>query len=134
MDNLQRFTPEQLISGLIKAIKTLKGISDDEAIRLLLANCSWNHFHDGSQSGIAWNDVQAIEGYNDTVLANRHVKLAVPETATEGYNQHHHTSDYDGGVIPGLMGVHDHRDNDHGGFCYCVFHPSTAVPQLPWES
>lgn len=27
---------------------------------------------------------------------------------------------------------HDHRDNFNGGFAFSVYHPGTAVPQMPW--
>jgi hypothetical protein len=27
---------------------------------------------------------------------------------------------------------HDHRDNQHGGFAFAVYHPGTALPQQPW--
>lgn len=30
------------------------------------------------------------------------------------------------------MGIHDHRDNWHGGFAFSVFHPGTALPQQRW--
>ena len=94
------------------------------------------HFHDGSQTPIAWNDVQAVLYYNQ-YQARVHeagLRIKAPEVATEGYNIHRHTSDYDGGVIPGAMGLHDHRDNAHGGFAFAVYHPGTAVPQQPWEA
>lgn len=124
------FTNKQRASKLMQAIKVVRGLSDSD-LEVLIAIASHNHFHDGIQSPIAWNDVQAINYYNE--FANSDLKLTVPTTVTEGYNQHHHTSEYDGGYLPGL-GVHDHRDNAHGGFAFAVFHPATAVPQLPWES
>ena len=91
------------------------------------------HHHDGSMGQIVWNDVQAIMAKNKYIRAGRVSLLPVPETATEGYNQHHHTSEFDGGIIPGIMGVHDHRDNVHGGFAFAVFHPATSVPLAVWE-
>lgn len=27
---------------------------------------------------------------------------------------------------------HDHRDNFNGGFAFSVYHPGTALPQMPW--
>ena len=88
------------------------------------------HRHDALEETIAWNDVQAILARN--ALAEIH-QLEVPSEATEGYNQHHHTSEFDGGLIPGVRGMHDHRDNKNGGFAFAVFHPATQVPQMPWE-
>lgn len=126
----RQFIGRQLSSRLMKAIQAMRQLSDDD-LSMLLAVASWNHFHDGMQSPIAWNDVQAINYYNE--FSADITNLVVPDAPTEGYNKHYHTSEYDGGYLPGL-GVHDHRDNNHGGFCYAVFHPATAVPQLPWES
>ena len=85
------------------------------------------HFHDDEQSPIAWNDVQAVQ------YRNRYLRMGmdVPNVATEGYNQHGHTSDMDGGYIPG-MNIHDHRDNFNGGYAFAVFHPGTALNQMPW--
>jgi hypothetical protein len=128
-----RLTGEQLASALVKAIVALHNLSNDEIDTLMTHEESAIHFHDGSQSPIAWNDVQAIKFFNDYILKGNGPLLEVPEVATEGYNQHHHTSEFDGGVIPGLQGVHDHRDNDHGGFAFAVFHPATDVPQAAWE-
>lgn len=85
------------------------------------------HFHDAAQSPIAWNDVQAA-AYRRQYLG---MDLPIPISATEGYNQHGHTSQYDGGYIPG-MGPHDHRDNFNGGFAFAVYHPGSATPQMPW--
>jgi hypothetical protein len=85
------------------------------------------HFHDGAQAPIAWNDVQAAQ-YRQRYLGQ---DVPVPLTAAEGYNQHGHTSQYDGGFIPG-MGPHDHRDNFNGGLAFACYHPGTALPQMPW--
>lgn len=32
-------------------------------------------------------------------------------------------------VVP----IHDHRDSFNGGFAFAVFHPGTAIPQMPWS-
>jgi hypothetical protein len=86
------------------------------------------HFHDGSMTEIAWNDVEAIQMFNELTGDN----IPVPFTASEGYNQHGHTGAYDGGFIPG-MGPHDHRDNFNGGFAFACYHPGTSIPQQPWS-
>ena len=124
---------EQVASALVQAIESSRGITDEDAIKKFSVLMGNLHFHDGSQSPIAWNDVQAILYWNKYVLRNSGKLLEVPVTATEGYNQHHHTSEFDGGKIAGIMGVHDHRDNNHGGFAFAVFHPATDVPQAKWE-
>ncbi|MEM8738089.1 MAG: hypothetical protein AAGG38_06375 [Planctomycetota bacterium] len=85
------------------------------------------HFHDDAQAPIAWNNVQAA-AFRNAYLGER---MPIPLTASEGYNQHGHTSQFDGGFISG-MGPHDHRDNFNGGYAWAVYHPGTSVPQMPW--
>ena len=130
MINSVPFKNKQLSAKLMKAIQAVHSLSDED-LEMLFAVASPNHSHDGTQSPIAWNDVQAIRYYNE--FSSDGLYLTLPTVPTEGYNKHYHTSEYDGGFLPGL-GIHDHRDNAHGGFAFCVFHPATAVPQLPWES
>ncbi|WP_432799926.1 hypothetical protein [Poriferisphaera sp. WC338] len=119
-------TAKQQRSALMQAVLKSKGVDLDldtvEMINQLLL-----HFHDDSTAPIAWNDVQAIQTYNETHNAN----LTVPLIATEGYNHHGHTSQFDGGYIPG-MGPHDHRDNFNGGYAFAVYHPGASLPQQPW--
>jgi hypothetical protein len=120
-------TAKQLASGLIKNIVAAHGLSKDERDQMRHHEATI-HFHDDSQSGIAWNDVQAIIMHNELTGDD----LPVPLVASEGYNQHGHTGPFDGGWIPG-MGIHDHRDNvTGGGFAFAVYHPGTALPQQPW--
>jgi hypothetical protein len=120
-------TAAQLASGLIQAIVTAHGLSQTQANQLR-HDRSMIHFHDNSTNGIAWNDVMAILMYNEATGEN----IPVPQVASEGYNQHGHTSPFDGGWIPG-MGIHDHRDNVTGcGFAFACYHPGTALPQQPW--
>jgi len=124
---LVHFTAKQLASALLQAIALANGASADDMKRWRM-DMSKVHFHDASQGEIAWNDVQAIELYNAIMGEN----LAVPAMASEGYNKHYHTSDYDGGWVGTPM--HDHRDNSAGGggFAFAVYHPGTAMPQQPW--
>jgi hypothetical protein len=134
-----KVTDEQAASALIKALLRYMqqediDIEGPNGEMLLTTDASKIHFHDGSDAPIAFNDVQAIKSYNDHFLNDGSPKMPVPDTPTEGYNQHHHTSEFDGGFIPGAQGIHDHRDNDHGGFAFAVFHPATDVPQAPWEN
>lgn len=118
---------KQLSSGLIRAMSTAYGLSDTQLSQMRHSEHEI-HFHDNSISGIAWNDVQAILMYNEATGEN----LEVPAVASEGYNEHGHTSPFDGGWIPG-MGIHDHRDNVTGcGYAFAVYHPGTALPQQPW--
>lgn len=128
-----KLSGEQLASALIRAIVALHKIGDKEAEDTMTREESSIHFHDGSQSPISWNDVQAIKYFNDYVLKGNGPLLELPTIATEAYNQHHHTSEFDGGVVPGVRGVHNHADNDNGGFSFAVFFPSTDTPQAPWE-
>ena len=126
------YTPRQMVSALAKARQILADLTDAELAALGITNSIYSS-HDDSHIPISWNDVQAIQTYNEFVLQQQSIKIPVPEEATEGYNQHYHTSDYDGGLLPAVMGVHDHRDNRHGGFAFAVMAPSTAVPQAAWE-
>lgn len=119
-------TARQLASGLMRAIVTAQGLSREDRDNLRHHE-SLAHFHDGSTSGIAWNDVQAIIMHNEFLNED----VPVPLMATEGYNNHYHTSETDGGYIPG-NGIHDHRDNLNGGFAFAVYHPGTALPQQPF--
>lgn len=119
-------TPLQAASGLMKAAFLALEFTGDDKLRETIPY-SFLHFHDDSGAPIAWNDVQAIMFFNQVYNAD----LQVPLTATEGYNQHGHSSQYDGGWVPG-RGIHDHRDNANGGFAFAVYHPGTSLPQQPF--
>ena len=112
---LVQYTAKQLSSSMFRQLALAQGISgeDMESWRMPLERA---HFHDGSMGAIAWNDVQAIQLFNQMMGFD----IPVPEVATEGYNQHYHTSPCDGGVLLGTLGPHDHRSNDpnHGGFAF----------------
>ena len=124
---LVRYTAKQLASNLLRQIAAAHGASTEDMKRWRM-DMSKIHFHDASQGEIAWNDVQAIQMYN----AIAGMSVPVPDMATEGYNKHYHTSEYDGGMIIG-MSIHDHRDAVTGsGFAFAVFHPGTALPQMLW--
>jgi hypothetical protein len=90
------------------------------------------HFHGGAGSPIAWNDVQEIDYFNKYASLDR--KMSVPSFPSVGYNQHSHTSEYDGGVLPGITGNHTHASSKSGGLAFAVLYPATGVPQADWES
>lgn len=115
-------TPKQLASSLMRIYFAAMGVSAHEQARWQIDH-SRLHFHDGSQAEIAWNDVQAVRQFNELTG----LELPIPAAATEAYNRHGHTSEYDGGYIPG-SGPHDHRDTLHGGFAFAVYHPGTDLP------
>lgn len=118
---------KQLSSGLVNAIALTYGLSQTQLGQMRHSE-QQVHFHDDSVNNIAWNDVQAILMYNEATGEN----LTVPAIASEGYNEHGHTSPFDGGWIPG-MGIHDHRDNVTGcGYAFAIYHPGTALSQQPW--
>jgi hypothetical protein len=117
-------TAKQLASSLIRNIVTAQGLTAQQTLQLR-EHETVTHFHDDSTNQIAWNDIQAILMYNEATAEG----VPVPLVASEGYNQHYHTSDFDGGFIPG-MGLHDHRDNVTGcGYTFAVWHPGTNLPQ-----
>lgn len=125
---LVMYTAKQLASNFLRQIAMANGITAQEMLGWRM-DLSKVHFHDGSSGEIAWNDVQAIAAYN--AISGDHVP--VPAQASEGYNKHYHTSEFDGGLAVGL-GPHDHRSNDpgYGGFAFSCYHPGTAIPQQPW--
>lgn len=122
--------PDFLASAVDIAISEAVGGAGDQDVYM---SSTLVHHHDGGMGQIVWNDVQAIMAKNRYVRKGRGVLVPVPEVATEGYNQHHHTSEFDGGVIVGAKPVHNHVDNAHGGFAYAVFAPATSVPFMTWE-
>ena len=128
-----KITPKQLTSKLIKSLQTSLEWGDAQIVGKFYIESDSIHFHDGSTSPVAWNDVQALEFWNEYVKKDSPPLLRVPDVASEGYNKHYHTSEFDGGAIPGVGAVHDHRDNAHGGFAFAVYHPSTGIPQMGWE-
>ena len=122
-----RYTAKQMASGLIKSIALAHGYTSEDLKRWRL-ELSKIHFHDSSGTEIAWNDVQAIQMWNAIMGED----VPVPAMASEGFNKHGHTSEFDGGLIVGL-GPHDHRDAvTGGGFAFAVYHNGTALPQQPW--
>ncbi len=118
---------QQLASGLVQAYFLAMEADQNDKDRATVP-LSAIHFHDASSSPIAWNDVQAILYANEKL----HLNLPVPLTATEGNNQHYHSSPYDGGYI-GVI-PHSHQGNlpGQGGFAFAVFHPGTALPSQPF--
>ena len=125
---LVQYTAKQLASSLLRQIALASGITANEMLQWRM-DLSKVHFHDSSSTQIAFNDVQAIQYYN--AISGDYVP--VPTQASEGYNKHYHASEFDGGLVVGL-GPHDHRSNDpaYGGFAFAVYHPGSAVPQMPW--
>ena len=131
---VMRQLPQSVAMNISKLRRMLSGVMDDDALESIGVFLSTMHSHDGGQMPISWNDVQAAIYENRYIRYSEAPLLKVPSVATEGYNQHHHTSDFDGGALPGVMGVHDHRDNLNGGFCFAVWAPGTAIPQMTWET
>jgi len=121
-----------LKSSPFAMIKKTYGWSDEQLNSDSSYPNSLFHFHGGTSPGISWNDVQEIMLINK--YAGLPIKIDVPLRPTEGYNQHGHTSEFDGGSLPGITGNHDHRNSMNGGFSYSVMYPSTGVPQADWES
>ena len=124
--DLLLMTAKQLASGLVRTMADAYGASRTDLQRWRIPQSAL-HFHDNSTSQIAFNDVQAVMLHNEAMGTT----LPVPLMPTEGYNTHGHTSQFDGGWIPGA-GPHDHRDNFNGGFAFAIFHPGTRLPQQPW--
>lgn len=110
---------------------------------------SQEHWHSPSTGGeLVWNNQQwairmnaLIKEYNKTISdtlvdvdsEKDHIPyIAVPAAPTRGYNIHHHSSQFDGGLIFGA-GMHDHRSNAHGGFAYAVYAAATSVPVKAYE-
>lgn len=122
-----------LASKVLMLMKQRMGYSDSE-ISTGVGSVSTGifHFHGGVGFPIAWNDVQEINYFNQHVVNGQ--KLPVPSFPSAGYNQHSHTSEYDGGVLPGITGNHTHSSNRSGGLAFAVFAPSTGFPQADWES
>lgn len=118
---------KQIASGLFQTLARSQGMTPDQQ-KTKRINATQIHFHDDSTASIAWNDVDAVKSFNEHTGAN----LPVPLLASQGYSQHHHTSEYDGGFVPVGGGVHDHRDNFNGGFAFACYHPGTSLPQMPW--
>jgi hypothetical protein len=127
-DKLVRLTAEALATNIAQLIRSVNGDDDETAAQHYHMLLSMMHQHDGRQPSIAWNDVQAVVGYNKMTRGS---KIEVPATATEGYNLHHHTSDYDGGAIAGVRGQHCHTRPEEGGFAFATWAP-TGPRQKPW--
>jgi hypothetical protein len=128
-------TDDAALSVIIQAIMKLSGMTTDDAKARLAVELSSTHFHEGKTSPeIPWNDVQAIRSYNYHAKHDQPPLLQVPLYASQGFNKHYHSSDFDGGMIPGVNGIHNHLDNLHGGgFAYAVFYPSSGAPMAAWE-
>lgn len=91
------------------------------------------HGH-GPGNPIVWNNVQEAKVYNAQISALKKtaqdpdnlfykVTYAYP---TVGYNQHHHTSEFDGGLVYGA-GLHAHSGPSDAGFAFAVYHPGTSL-------
>lgn len=122
-----------LASNICALMKTAYDMSDDGMRSYAFTDTSQYHFHGGMSPAIAWNDVQEANLINEYFRDSTEHVILVPSYPTEGYNQHSHTSEYDGGVLPGVLGAHTHKDNRNGGFAFAVFYPSTGVPLSDWE-
>lgn len=108
------------------------------------------HWHSPTSGGeLVWNNVQWVNRINAIIREinktiderffgvfngdKDHIPyLEVPINPTHGYNEHHHTSFADGGLIFG-GGLHDHRSTANGGFAYAVYHPGTSLPSMAYE-
>lgn len=132
MDYLIRKHSKLLSSKISVGIRNADNISDEFASENISMSLDLMHFHGGDSPEIAFNDVQAAQLVN-TFLREGKKAVVVPAYPTEAFNVHHHTSDYDGGVVSGIKGVHDHRDMAHGGFAFAVFYPAIGVPMADWE-
>lgn len=123
---------DMLASSVMMRIKDAYGYTDQEFYDKYSISRSTFHYHGGASPSIAWNDVQEIQSFNK--YTEHAVKIKVPDYPTEGYNQHSHTSEFDGGAIAGLIGVHTHKSSKQadGGLCFAVFHPSTQFV-VEWE-
>lgn len=120
-----------LASSVLAKAKSDLGISDARMRTDGNMSTSIFHFHGGASPPIAWNDVQEASYIN--TYSGLKKKISVPSYPTEGYNQHHHTSEYDGGVLPGVTGNHTHKDNRNGGFAFAIFAPASGIPMSDWE-
>lgn len=128
-----RIPNELLASSVMQSIKDTEGYNDEEFYDKFSISKDMFHYHAGESSQIAWNDIQAISYINK--YSDRPNKIAIPRYPTEGYNQHSHTSEYDGGIITGMLGVHTHKSSKQmdGGLCYAILAPSTGVPLADWN-
>lgn len=122
-----------IASAVMQSIKESRNYSDEELYSKFSIPVSIFHFHGGESPEIAWNNVQASIYYN--TYSDRPDKIEIPAYPTEGYNQHSHTSEFDGGAIAGLLGVHTHKSSKQadGGLAFAVFAPSSGVNMVDWE-
>lgn len=127
-----RIPASVLASRALATMKEHFGWNDSYLNNQVEVPVSLFHFHGGAGAPIAWNDVQEIDYFNRFAGLDR--KMPVPSFPTAGYNQHSHTSEYDGGVLPGLTGNHTHASARSGGLCFAVLYPATGIPQADWES
>ena len=128
MAKLRELHPELAAASITEARKKLHGTVAGEDTTGLGIDITLLHQHDGSMMQIAWNNVQAILDENRLIRYNEAPLVPVPTEATEGYNQHHHESPYDGGILPGISG-----GPSINSFNFAVFYPSTTLGQMPWE-
>jgi hypothetical protein len=112
---------EFLASNVFAAIKASYGFSDEKLANDASMPTNIFHYHGGMCPSIVWNDVQEIILINK--YSNLPKKIPIPSFPTDGYNQHSHTSEYDGGVLPTSGGK---------GFNFAVFYPATGVAQAEW--
>lgn len=131
MDYLIKKHSQLLSSPLSAAIRVAEDISDAYSRDNVSMALALMHFHAGDAPEIAFNDVGAIQLANTFTREGR-IPLKVPAYPTAAYNVHHHTSEYDGGVVS-TGGCHAHYSNSTGGFAFCVFFPSVGVPLADWE-
>jgi hypothetical protein len=125
-----QYTAKQLASNLLQQLALAHGTTAEEMKEWRANLSNILHFHDASTTEIAWNDVQAISMFNAITGED----VPVPDAATQGYNRHYHTSEFDGGILGGGGAPHDHRSNEpgYGGFCFSCYAPGVALPQMPW--
>jgi len=58
------------------------------------------------------------------------VQLTLTDTDAQGKPLYSFT--YTTPDVRAPMRIHDHRDNENGGFAYGVFHPGTNLPAMPF--
>lgn len=91
------------------------------------------HGH-GPGNPIVWNNIQLakienaqIDALKQTSITPNNLFYKVTRAyPTVGYNQHHHTSEYDGGAVYGA-GMHAHSGPSDMGYAFAVYHPGTSL-------
>lgn len=124
--------PKKFLASNVSAlVKQAYELSDAELESYAFITSDQFHFHGGQSTAIAWNDVQEVNMINEYTGVLH--KVLVPSYPTEGYNQHSHTSEYDGGVLAGVSGTHAHHNNRSGGYAFAILYPATGIPLSDWE-